>query len=271
MNVAEPWILYDTVIISKNMYGKEISCPGWFTSFQGFAQQETHSFFKSRSEGIAGSAYNNQQSPDMMDYAFIAYSIGLTFFAPGVRLLGNLGALRTQILRCYSGAAHWWEVELPNHVGVQFKIQNDVVSEGPAYDYPPGYGPSGGGGAMEISNGTIPNISNLLTHTAFFNNAGTQGVPIFANRHIFKEPIEIPRTSLIEGVINLGAIARSICSLNLAPTIAGVAQFPDYIIPMVDATTAPGIADYKTAPARFGIQMSLLGKRLVQQRGQYHS
>ena len=78
-NVAEPWSIYDTLIICPTFYGQESSVQGWFQTFPAFSQQERHSFFKSRTEANASQAYCNKQTADTMDFAMEVYSFGLTF------------------------------------------------------------------------------------------------------------------------------------------------------------------------------------------------
>lgn len=258
MNVGEPWMIYDTMIVANEFLGGEENTPGYFTSFVAFSQQERHVFFKLRNEGMVGAAYNDQQSPDTMDYAYEAMSLGVAFFAPGTRRLGVCDARQgaAQLNDWYS--AQWWECELPSHCGIQFKVEQDIVGEGPALDFPPGYGPTGGGGALELDNAEAPNGDDRTNTSSYANYSATQGMPFFKCRHMFKEPIGIPRTATLEGILHVSDIARAFWSTAGGPF--------GYMIP----TEVAANNQYNNYPARFGIQFSLHGVRYVQQRGNYH-
>lgn len=255
MNVGEPWPLYDSICVTNKLYGSENNLNGWFTSFQTFALNEQHIFFKMRSEGVAGLAYNNQQSSDRLDYGFDAYSFGVSFKAPGTRYLGFVQENQFSPIDYPPDtfSAHWWECELPNHCAVQLKVQQDIVAEGPALDFPPGYGSSGGGAGM--AQGETPAYPDNF---GYCNYASTQGTPIFQNRHKFENPIGIPRDATIEGILFISDFAREI--------LMGMGNVPNYLIPEPEQQNHY----FLHPPARFMIQMSLLGVRYVQQRGQYH-
>jgi hypothetical protein len=256
-NVGEPWYLYDSLIVCDQLFGTEQKVNGWFTSFTAFSQNETHSFFKLRTESVAGAAYNNQQKSDVMDYGFELHSIGIAFKAPGTRLLPIIeDRIGGGVIGMNYEAAHWWEVELPNHCGFQFKLNQDIVAEGPAYDFPPGYGTQGGGASNpHASHSTGP-------AQAYLNYAGSQGMPIMSGRRWFEHPIGIPNDALIEGILNVSDIAREILFKYLTP-----GGMPSYGFP-IDDSIDPLIV--KAAASRYMIQVSLLGKRLVQQRGEWH-
>lgn len=255
-NVGEPWYLYDSLIVCDTLYGTEQKVAGWFPSFAAFSQNEQHSFFKLRTEGVAGAAYNNQQKSDTMDFAFELHSIGIAFKAPGTRILKLLVERDSwDVVGLNYGAAHFWEVDLPNHCGFQFKINQDIVAEGPAYDFPPGYGTQGGGSANQHTTKTHP-------QQAFCNYAGSQGVPELSGRRWFENPIGIPNDALIEGVLIISDVARLTLNAGINPS----GMWPNYGFP--EDSGNPLVV--KNTPTRFMIQVSLLGKRLVQQRGAWH-
>ena len=246
-NVAESWALYDTINVCSTFYGAEQNVQGWYTTFNAFAAQEQQIFFKARTEAIAGSAYTNQQSADTMDFAFVAYSMGITLFAPSA----NLGA-GGDVTTNDPSMAHFWQFDLPRHLGIQLKVNQDIRAECTAYAAPPGYGPVGGGAASDIPEVAVVNALPVV------NIAGTQGQPVLRNRFKFPEPIGIPRTATIEGILHVSEYARYVLNGLLGPQ--NYAFQPD----------SPGGPPYVFFPKRYGIQFSLLGKRLVQQRGQYH-
>jgi len=255
-NVAESWELHDSVLISNRFYASELSAPGWFLTVDDFVSQETHSFFKSRTEAMAGASYCNQQSADSMDFAFVAYSIGITFFAPSISPLCSLDGETLKMRAIDPVLAQLFTFDMPRHCAVQFKTNQDVRMEAPCYAVPPGYGPVGGGASSELEI-TEPTLYANAFPTVVF--AGTQGVPVLRNRFKLPVPIGIPRTATIEGILYISEYGR-----YLLDDVYGPSYIP------FEAWTSPNPENRAYHPARFGVQMSLLGKRLVQQRGQYH-
>jgi len=262
-NVAESASLYDTILVCRQFYGSENNVQGWYTNFNDFSKQETQSFFKARTESIANAAYCNQQNADSMDFAFLAYSMGITFWAPATQLLGEtyqpIEGAAGLIAKVDPVIGHLWQFDLPRHCAIQFKTNQDIRAEAMCYAAPPGYGPTGGGAASEVSGVGGGGPLGYLTNLPTINIAGTQGIPVHQNRFKFPEPIGIPRTATIEGVLNVSDIGRYL--------LEGVYGPRDIVLQPPSVAGAP---PFDFFPARFAIQFSLFGKRLVQQRGQYH-
>ena len=253
-NVVEAWALYDSVIIDQLAYGSESNVGGWFTSFHLFGQKETHSFFKTRTEGIAGSQYCNQQSADSMDFAFIADSIGLAVMSPSPNLecIPSPGeGTPGDIYRADDLISHWFAAELPEHMAIELKVQQDVRAEIQAMSCPPGYGAMGNGASHNWF-GT-PGYADFV----FLTSPVTQGVPLLSNRYPLPSPIGIPRTATLEGILHVSEYARSVLT-----NIRGPEQYA--------FNTEDGLPPYDFFTRRYVIQMSLFGQRLVQQRAQYH-
>ena len=254
-NVAEAWSLYDTIAISSELYGAEQNA-AWFTDFSTFGQQETQSFFKTRTEGLVGLPYTNQQSADSMDFAFVAHSIGLAIWAPipnteafPIPPDGDVGGVTG--FDAVNG--HWFGAELPRHMGIQFKVQQDVRIELPALHASPGYGVSGGGAAFP----QLPAIGTF-GEIPFFSSNAQQGVPLLNNRYPLPYKIGIPRTASIEGILHLSEHARDILSV--------MGTSPQNFV----FNSADGTSPFTFFQKRFMIQLSIFGERLVQQRAQYH-
>lgn len=256
-NVRETAPLYDTVLVCKTMYGKEQSVGGWYTTWAGFAANEKHTFFKSRTEGSTHLAYCNMQSADNVDTPFLAYTFGVRFFAPvspdcyDFRLLSPQGMVENM--------PAWWLWDLPKHCGVDFRVQQDVVIENTCLASPSGYGPRGGGGAQPAIDsrvGVKPNQIPWKTVT------GTIGDPCIDNRFPLPEPIAIARNTAIEANIYVSEYARYVLSRLVGPLDNG-------FLTECQADDTPSDADYIYLPTRYGIQVSLYGLREVQQRGQY--
>lgn len=252
-NVVEAWALFDTLVISPTLYGNEQN-NAWFNTFNDFGAQETHSFFKTRTEGTAGLQYCNQQSADSMDFAFIADSIGLAVQGPAPDIEGVAGVpdgAGGDLNNPDNIVSHWFSTDLPRHMAIQLKIQQDIRAEITAMHCPPGYGAVGSGTAFPAqSAGTFGDIP-------FMTNAVVQGVPLLSNRYPLPSPIGIPRTATLEGILHVSEYARQILTNIIGPQ--------NYQFNSVN-----GAPPYTFFQKRYQIQFSLIGQRLVQQRAQYH-
>jgi hypothetical protein len=252
-NVVEAWSIYDTICISPTLYGSEANA-GWFNNLAAFGASETHSFFKQRTEGNVGLSYTNQQSSDSMDFAFVAHSIGLAVFVPVPNLEGTPSApdgAGFALTQADAAIAHWFAADLPRHMGIQFKVQQDIRVELPTLHAPPGYGTTGGGTAF-------PGIVTLVYgEIPFMLTSVSQGVPVLSNRYPLPYKIGIPRTGSIEGVLHLSDYAR-----NVLTSVTGPHQ--------MQFNSDDGAIPYSYFQKRYMIQLSIIGERMVQQRGQYH-
>lgn len=254
LNVAEPWILYDTLRVCS--IDKDNTKVGWFDTFAAMASKESHSFYKLRTESNVGLAYTNLQATDSLDYRLDVYSFGVSFFAP-IEETGQITSLEgipryTEHDLGLHGPL--WCVDLPRHCGIQLKVQQDIIFEGACYLAPPGYGPLFGG--MSTIGPARPPLEptppNML-------GAATQGVPTISNRWRFPRPIQIPRTGNIEAILWLSDYARYVLGKLVGPW--------SYTIQAPMGSPPPYAYNF---PAACGVQVSMLGKRWVQQRGQYH-
>lgn len=254
LNVMESWPIYDTIIICKELFGAESNTPGFFNTFNQFAARQDHSLFKTRSEAIAGLAYNNQQSQDRVDFAYHAFSIGISFFAPSNCLQWKgllVGAETPETL-----LSVLWTIDLPRLIGVELRIGQDVKLTGTCYRLPPGYGPFGAGATMGGDDANGSDLGDSPMPQFIF--VANQGMPDVANRFTFKPPVDIPRNETIEVKLYLSDIARQILT-----QIRG----PESALQTIDETEG---ALFSQIPGRFGIQASLWGIREVQQRGNLH-
>lgn len=258
MNVAESYPLYDTVIICKELYGKEKSLNGWYTTFRDFASDEKHTFFKSRTAGNSHLAYCNLDSADNIDFVFKAFSIGVRFFAPVMP--DTISSLVVSPVEMHENLPAWWMFDLAKHVGLDFRVQQDVIVENTCLATPPGYGPRGGGGCQSETDavGVFPN------QTQWKVTVGSNGEPCIDNRFPFPNPISIPRNASIEANLYLSGYARYMMQNLEGPN--------DWVLLTAEqATQGPAATDFLVTPTRYGIQVSLYGYREVQQRGQYHA
>lgn len=252
-NVVETWPMYDSIVICQNFFGAEGNAPGWYTTFNLFAGRETHSFFKSRTEGVCGDQYCNLKSADTMDFAMKVHSIGLEITGiPGIECQRtDIDGYNVQYPDPILG--YWWQNDFPRHCGLVLKVQQDVRVELPAFACPPGYGAIGGGAAFGHTDAVAPAFGDI----PFMTYAGVSGVPLLANRYPLPEPIGIPRTGNVEGILYVSEWARHILTNVTGPHM--------FVMNSVD-----GAINYNFAFSRYIIRFSLFGERLVQQRAQYH-
>lgn len=319
-NVSEIYPLYDSVIVSQRLWGNEIKVKGWFGGhvgdpwsrpFENFGNTHDHLFFKDRTEGNSDLAYCNLQSAETMDFAYRLYSIGVRFWGP-------ISAFETAPEIAYNGAgmapwgtittddpyviqsalSHLWKVEFPMHAGFEFKVEQDVLLEGPAMTFPPGHGFTGAGSAWSgpvspgvsallPANVTPPYNSNVVADVAGEDSivqhpqhisVVTQGHPRLGNRFNFvdakgnPQPIEIPKGAIIQAKIMLTPYLEYLLNDVMGPLY----YLFNRRCPRAWAIgTASPIDVHSDANiwfgTRYGITVSMLGERLVQQRGNYYA
>jgi hypothetical protein len=194
----------------------------------------------------AGLWYNNQKTQDSLDFVFLAYSWGLSFWASAdnqnVKIHEPNGVPFTVF---DPNSLHMWEFDMYRHSGVRFLTQQDRRIEANSAMIPAGMG------AIGNSVGHDLDAENPMLH-----HIGGSGVPSIKNRWQFDKPIALPRTATIEGELEMSPYARYLLGLMNGPL-------------GMDLPGVGGIAGIEF-PHRVGVTMSLVGKRLVQQRGEYH-
>ena len=81
MNVAENWVLYDTVLIGSYVSSMDYNT-GYFATYAAMGGVTTIPFFnvRNRSHGLP---YNNQDQQSQLPYVFKIYSVGISWWAPG--------------------------------------------------------------------------------------------------------------------------------------------------------------------------------------------
>lgn len=270
MNVAETFPLYDTVLISK-MFGQtrhpELIQPGWFENYNTLSGVGEIPFFNVRSRNV-GLAYNNQDARDSMPYPFEAYSLGVAWFGNALSLDDCAARADTEEV-----CQHIFQSDIPRHSSISFKVNQDERFRAPCLIASPGYGPVGGGAAHGALNDlkyagayTVSGAAPVDFYPAGYpvdpsrmNVVTTQGVPLRGVRWPFPVPIEIPKRASISAVVTISDYGRQLLAAMSGPGGIISSAFPD--------TTASGTPRSGYA----GIQVTLYGKRLVQQRGEYHA
>lgn len=243
-NVGETFTLFDTVLI-----GSEVSrldyADGWFTTFALLGAATTIPFFNTRNRNHW--PYCNQDVRDQLPYAFEIYSLGVSVWAPSTTTYNAV----SPILGAQTTANHLFEVEFPKHTSLTLVTSQDERVKLVSLMAPSGYGVvSGGVGQGDIETfATYPPVS----HASF-----VQGSPVFTNHWGFVNPLQIPRTASLSVILRTSQYFRTVLGIMPGPFFQPMRAVAD------DGTFA------ETSGCA-GIQVTLGGKRLVQQRGQYHA
>lgn len=231
-NVRESWPIYDTVLIGLTE-AESAKYPGGFQNFTAMAAVDEVPFLNIRNSSEAGLSYTNISSKDKTPWPFYLDSFGMRFIYP----TPNVDAASEH--SAVMAAANIFETEILDHCYFQFWIREDVrLTIKPAM-MQAGFGPQG---FM---------IGNSTQNTFFMQNV-TNGNPNMGNRwRNVGYTMNIPRDTPIRGTLRFSEYGK-----GLLRQLANVAGF-DFI----------GEDPYQ-ALAR--IELTLFGKRAVQQRGEYH-
>jgi len=250
-NVKENWTLYDTVLIGTDPRSSQTT-PGWVQTLAALGTLNQLFFFnvRTRADGLA---YCNLQARDQLPYAFLIKSAGVRFFA----------SYQTENSAISAIAANWWLsnyvphvflADLPNHTSFRMQIQQDDVLKSCVPLVPGGYGPVGGGYGQ-----TSP-ITEFAIAADKSYSAVTQSVAHITNRWKFPAMIKVPRNASLVVELQFSEYARGLLQamtkLSVQDIMSGNGHAAD--------------ADHDSK-SFYGIQVSLIGQRLVQQRGEYHA
>ncbi len=253
-NVRESWTLHDTVLIAPILPNEN---NGWFQSFANMALQNDIPFFNVRNR-IVGLQWNNQDARDVMPYGYYLESIGVRFFCPSMKTIREYNdaiPIPLQIIDVSDDiSAHIFCVDLPRHCTGVFQVQQDERLKAAAIMLPSGQGYSGDGygqGAPIAS--SAPPVMGTPGHY----DSMVQGVPQNQCRWIWPEPIEIPRRATISFKLQYNEYAKAVLTQLNAWFCEGWKSSVD---PEANAT-------FKIVA---GIQVTLRGQRLAQQRGELH-
>lgn len=245
-NVEEVWQIYDTVLIG----GLWSLTPntGYVPTYAALGGNSEISFFnmRNRSHGLP---YNNQDNRDHLAYVMHIYSVGVAFFAPSTSCYQTVDA---QTLTTEETSPNClFKSEIPKHTSVILRTNQDERLLTNSLMAPPGYGPVGGGVAAG-------DLEAVHSNPNVYHASVSQGESYLVNRWGFHKPLQIPRTANLSVIIRFSAYAQ-----NLMQQWGGPMMQP------MRAVANDG--DYYGLWGTSGIQVSVQGKREVQQRGQYHA
>lgn len=291
-NVKEQIILTDTILVSK-FVGQMTDRPsGWFGSFADAGAAGEFSFMNVRNRSI-GVAYNNQDARDQLPFGMRITSIGVKCFGPAAAsqftACLNKGSTDTDRVP-YADDVYVdpvpaeltnreelhtavWEADLPNHLSLILRTNQDIRLRGPVAIFTPGFGAVGGGwgwgspGDLEImgDGGTpAPAISREASgpsYGMFATNLETiqHGEADLRRRFPFPIPIDVPKRANLSITLKLSQYGKEMLKAMTGP----------YWYPMANAFSSGGLTKSVKA-AMFGVDVTIKGERLVQQRGDYH-
>ena len=258
-NVIERWLLYDTVAAFNTDMLTTYQLPeGWFETLADMGGANKHDFFNVRSRSI-GESYNNQDSRDQFPYSFQIHSIGISFFCHTVTQFPQITPDQIDnLLHPEDNANHIFTNDLPKHASMKLKIMQDDRLKLSVPMVPCGYGPYGGGfsrGEISTANGSSFQSQDdvAVDHQA---TVQSMGLPELDNRWPFPVPLEVPRTGNLNVVIEFNEYGRTI--------LQNLPDLKEYYVAKVESFGVKGFRPF------FGIQVSIMGERAIQQRAQYH-
>lgn len=296
-NVREQITLTDTVLVSKYVRQLADRPQGWFATFGEFGSAGSFSFFDTRNRSI-GIFYNNQDARDQLPFAMRIMSIGIKFFGPGCASqftaclnMGTTNAQRepfdeesvtdptfVQLANREELHSGVWEADLPNHCAATLRTNQDIRLRAPCTMLVPGYGPVGGGWGWgsnaeyftAAKGGTpTPNFSGETgppNAGAFQANLQTMQQGEVDLRQRFPVPItmDVPRRANLSLTVSLSQYAKEMFQAIPGP----------FWHPLPNVLTAQqssgSFLTHSVKAATFGVQATIHGERLVQQRGDYH-
>jgi hypothetical protein len=249
MNVGEHWALYDTIVVGTTSRDT-VDQPGWYSTLANLGAANRLFFFNQRTRS-SGLAYCNQDVRDQMPYAFRVFSGGVTFWASSMSEANVEDDSKDYFTS--ENVPHIFKVDLPRHCSFTLQVQQDELLKTNCMLVPPGYGPSGGG----VGRGSPQSEFTAAVDKTF--NAMNQNVPHLSNRWEFPQPLEIPRNAALSVNLVFSEYAKQLLGQMTR------AQWQDAVS---GNGHAADIAH--TTRSYYGIQVTLVGERLVQQRGAYH-
>lgn len=251
-NVRENWMIYDTVMITAE---RDESVAGWFNNWAAAGAANSWSFFNVRNRNV-GIPYNNQDVRDQMPFAMRIHSIGVSFWAASMTTFQVWNAGYDDF--AYDDVVnHIFANDIPRHCGFTLKIQQDERLKITVPMVPAGYGPHGDGwGRGSVAYNGAPGVAPISVLPDVALNVQSSSSPHMAHRWAFPNPLEVPRRASLSVDIQATEYAKQLLQA-MPPSTFMVAGAED-------ETTGTMIHDLA------GIQVSIMGDRLVQQRGQYH-
>lgn len=205
----------------------------WYASFTTLAQAPEVPFINVRSMSSAGGAYTNITSRDKFPWLFLLHSLGMRFMYPDP----NVDTASPHTGRM--AASKFFQKDVQEHAWFELEIREDVVLRIKPTHMPAGMGVQG------FVNGN--NAQNNYIATTL-----TNGVPTLNNRWTNPlQTLEIPRDTPVRGRLYFSQYGKDF--LTQLGAVSGL-----------DFDGEDPFANVAI------IELTLLGFRGVQQRGEYH-
>jgi hypothetical protein len=235
MNEAQ----FKNVIESWMIYDTVLIGPGvnlansWFASFTTLGQATEVPFINVRTLSDAGPAYTNITSRDKFPWPYWLHSLGIRFLYPDPN--EDTASSHTGVM----AATKLFQQVIQEHSWFELNIREDTILRIKPTHMPPGMGVIGFTNANNAQNNYIA--------TTYSNGAAQLG-----NRWKFVgKPIEIPRDTPVAGKLQFSQYGKDL--LAQLGEVSGL----DFL----GEEAFPNIAM---------IELTMMGKRGVQQRGEYH-
>lgn len=242
MNVGENWTLQDTVIIID---AKDELKNGWFNTLAALGATNDVPFFNVRNRSV-GLYWNDQDSRDTFPYAYELHSLGIRFWGPSMtQWVENA----SQDVKMDNASAHIFVNDLPRHAHCELQIQQDIRLKANIAMLPSGMGISGDGYGAGFAK-VIGQPGDSSTHFDSIN----QGEPDLTKRWLWPLNIGIPRRANLSVKIVFNQYGKE---------LLGVMNNGE----ITQLNTEGGESRVE---AFFGMQVTLRGRRFVQQRGDLH-
>jgi hypothetical protein len=254
--VVESFPLYDTVVISSAI--DESNNLGFFNNYAQMGNQNKITFFDQRKQTDTDLAYCNLDAKERFPYGYTAYSFGISFQGPAVGSIATIPGEPTTVAEMVFG--RWSEeqlfnFELPKHCGVRVKLeQNDVLESNVMFS------PAGTGAFGQSNIGGSPTSPSDYAYNPHVSGmTGGFGIPQMTNRFPFPEPLVIPTNSVFSIELEFSQMGKELLKAMQGPS--------DWVMGEVVDGDPPLVIPHST-PAMGMIQVSLMGTRYVQQRGE---
>lgn len=230
-NVVEPWMIYDSALIGPASV-VDVS-QNWYTSFTQLSQAPEVPFINVRSMSSAGGAYTNITSRDKFPWLFLLHSLGMRFMYPDPTV-DNASSHSAKM-----AATKFFQMHVQEHAWFELEIREDVVLRIKPTHMPPGLGVTGF-------------ISGQSAQNNWMATSLTNGVPTLGNRwKNTLKALEIPRDTPVRARLFFSQYGKDL-----------LAQLGD--VAGLDFEGEDPFANIAM------IELTLLGFRGVQQRGEYH-
>jgi hypothetical protein len=228
---------YKNVWESWMIYDTALVGPGvdtshnWYASFTAMAQAPEIPFINVRTLSSAGAAYTNITSRDKFPWPYLLHSMGLRFMYPDPTV--DNSSPHTAIM----AATKLFNQIVQEHAWFELEIREDVILRIKPTHMPAGCGVQGYVSQLNAQNNSI---ATTLTN----------GVPNLGNRWKFVgKTIQIPRDTPVRGRLYFS-------------------QYGKDLLTQMDEVSPLDFEDEFNNVAF--IELTLLGTRGVQQRGEYH-